>query len=301
MVRYALTREALGFKGQIEIQQDEFGDIETAMTTCNVALDLEEKLHILIENYLDFEKHLLGLSIERAVRPHVTWPKGKNDMTNSARHLNNVLSAAKLLIDHTPQDLARALGKESSALEETKRARSRIFDTSLAYRCMEKLRNSMQHKSLSVHGFVYPDALDQDSPSRARVFGAFPQLFPALLRQDEKLKRLVQELGDLGDSIPLAPMVREYVEGLATVQEDVVRRSLAEAVQAADALVEATEDRGKKHFGDASSLCAVEIEGKRWRRKATVFGEPIGRRRALEQLNCLFKGLGRRCVRSDAT
>ena len=142
-LRYAIMSGVMDGSKPIYIPKDEFTDLKRTQERLRSVLDIEATFDLLLENYAEFEEDFLCLSLrlslfgEQGERPEV--------YREMNRRLMNLLSSARLYLDQIPRELGSFYGKESKQTETVNQSISRQYDSSLAYRALEALRNHAQH------------------------------------------------------------------------------------------------------------------------------------------------------------
>lgn len=76
----------------------------------------EQRLDILLENYVSLERYALDLALRNAVFMGDSPTRLGEGRHNVNRHLSNLLSSAKLYIDQTAHALSEHFGRGSSQL-----------------------------------------------------------------------------------------------------------------------------------------------------------------------------------------
>jgi hypothetical protein len=128
-----------------------------------------------------------------------------------------LLTAARLYLDSLPQHAARILTDER--LREVRNAPSIAYDSSLAYRVMEALRNYSQHEALPVHNWLVDARWDENVEPRRHGFSAEPALDLDALSHSRRFKKSVlRDLAENPETLKLKPHVREYIGLLSSVQ-----------------------------------------------------------------------------------
>jgi hypothetical protein len=279
--------EALGGRrrGTIRITADEFNTIAVARRNLGVATRIEEQFHLLLDNYADFERALLDLALRHLIFSTAGWPEFQDDILAINRRLANLLSAARSYLDQVDHELAALFGPDSRTVEIVRKARTNEHDARFGYRTLEALRNYQQHRGLPVHHLAM--GMHRD-PVGDQIFVAHrvtQSVSVPSLRRDGGVKAAVlAELDSRGPLVPLMPMVREYVEGLAAVHA-AMRGAVANDVKGWEETVQAAMARGRKRFGrsgggfvavarKAAGSPAEEIQ---------MFDEFMSRRRLLER------------------
>ncbi len=308
-VHYRLAATDIGQPREIELSPAEAERTVGAMRTCTVTLELEEKLQIFLDNLIELEQFILKRAAESAIWTHVTWELYRKDATTIVRHLTNLLNSGRLLQSHTPRGLT-AIGQDNDA-RSYKEARNTNRNQSVAYGCVECVRNGLQHERLLADSIHYPRKLDlsesNDRPTN-QIFGISPRLEPNSLRSLTgrhlpKDAAFTRALKQWVEPQQLMPLVREYVEILAIAHEKETRSSMEKATGEADRVVEGAIARAKSQFDKAGCLCVIRrTDGDPLDETeilTEVVDEPIKRRRQLQTTNRGFMGFARRWVRGD--
>lgn len=293
-MRYALR--ALGSTLLTDIDEASFIDVARAKDALVAMVGIEQKFDLVLENYADYERELLELSLHQVLRRDMDWRGFQDDIAAVSRRLANLLSAARLYLDQVNHDLRETFGPTSDLPELVKTKASAEYDARLGYRVMETLRNSMQHRSMPIHGLSYP----QDWVGRSLRFRAVPFLNVERLK-DARLKPAVfAELVTRGETVELTPLVRQYVEGLGNIHEE-LRDLAGPQVALWDSVLAATQSRGTQATGgpthpvfalrlDDADVVVDTVQ---------VFMDLVEYRRAFEKRNSVLSHLARRYVSSE--
>jgi hypothetical protein len=194
-MKYMLTVLALGSWPFVEISAEEFAQAKDAKERLVTFIGIEEKLDILLENYAEYERHLLDLTLRRVLFRDLLWSSAMTDLQHLTRRLANFLSAARLYVDQSKHDLSSIYTSGSGQQEVLKQALSREYDGRFGYRVMEALRNYMQHRSLPIKKLGYPSIWEEVGSERMLRCSAEIYLDVVELREDKKFKSNV--LGEL--------------------------------------------------------------------------------------------------------
>jgi hypothetical protein len=216
---------------------DQFRRFEEGSALLSGLLEMEEAYDVTIGNYLELEETVLRLAVLELAQRRPDGIDYHFDTARRACHraLANLLSASRAFQDYS-QRLAASIGAGVSDrdLAAVKASFSRAYDGSTGYRFMSALRNHAQHFGISVSGVAAHR--DQYSITMA------PYLLLADLQANGKFKPTVLDevnvqIGQLGETtIPVIPMVREYLAGLSSVMAD-IRRLYADREAAAVSLL----------------------------------------------------------------
>jgi hypothetical protein len=285
LVTYRL--EPIGGKrrGFVRLTAGEFKEIEEARRSLLVATGVEEKFHFLLSNYADLERSLLELNLKHLVFAATGWAEFQDDILSINRHFANLLSAARAYVDQVDHELVTLFGKDSGKRHAVAAARSSEYDAHLGYRAMESLRNYQQHRGFAVH-HVSIGMEQEEVRSEVQVaHKVTPSISVASLRRDGGVKNSVlKELELHGPLVPIMPLVREYVEGLASVHR-VTREAIASRIPDWEAIIVGAMARGRNRFGRTGlGFVAVSYSNDGVRQdEAQLFEDFMSRRKLLER------------------
>lgn len=143
---YNLRIWALGHGAGIELTEAEYSALVTAMRRVYIARDIEEKLDLLLENFLEYELDLLSLSLGSSLSPALDDHRVALETQLINRRVVNLLSTARMYVDQVRQSASQLLpGNADLNLDELFSAE---YDNHLEYRVAESLRNYAQHRAL---------------------------------------------------------------------------------------------------------------------------------------------------------
>lgn len=181
-------------------------------------LTAEEKYDAVIENFVEFERDLLDITLE-----YQMFGGRTEDWFNTARNqidrrFFNLLSACRSYIEfgtHCSNEIA----SNKAALKEE---RSRHFDQSLAYELMEGLRNEITYAGHAAHIVTFSSSREDIGDDDFVLNYATPtfELLTERLQENHKLpKKLLIKLRDQGDRISFLPLLREYIRRLSEIHD----------------------------------------------------------------------------------
>lgn len=269
MTRYVLCRYAIGQRGEIEITEGEYLSLAADINTLVEVSDVEEKFNAFIDNYFELERSLLEESLRAMVYQNYRADDLLSPRNTINRRIINFLTSVKLYLDSYPQHTNRLLAGD--ALEHLKRAPSRAYDNSLAYRVMEALRNYSQHEAFSIHGWTVSHRRDTSVEPNVHWSTVNPALDLAALAKAERFKRAVlKELQAAGGPLALKPFVRDYIERLGAVHGEFRTATKAFTTEALGRL-KAAVDRFVTAFpGSSFSVVALPVD-----ERGIKVGEPV--------------------------
>ena len=245
---YNLRIWALGHDAGIELTEPEYSAIVNAMRRIYIARDIEEKLDLLLENFLEYERDLLSLSLRSSL--FHTLDDHQIDLETQLinRRVVNLLSTARMYIDQVRHSVPKFLPPRSGL--DLDALFSAEYDSYLEYRVAESLRNYSQHRALPVHQVTWSSAWEEgDSESRRLRFSLIPYFsFEELEAEGGFKASVLKELKDSGKSLfSLTVLLRRYVESLATIHAQ-IRSSISEQVEEDHHVVQAALKRARQEL-----------------------------------------------------
>lgn len=298
---YNLRIWSLGHGAGIELTEPEYSAIVTAMHRIYIARDIEEKLDILLENFLEYERDLLSLSLSSSLFPPIDDYRVALETQLINRRVVNLLSTARMYIDQVCHSVSQVLPPNSGL--DLRALFSTEYDNHLEYRVAESLRNYSQHRALPVHQVAWPSAWEEiDSESRRLRFGLVPSISIAELEAEGGFKASVlKELkGSEKSHFSLTLILRRYVESLTTVHAQ-VRAAISEQAEKDHQVVQAALKRASQEIREnlvglvvskgTDSVHVTEhhfVNEKSWRR-----------REFLVKKNSVLKNLSRRYAAAE--
>lgn len=212
-----------------------------------------------------------------------------------SRRILNLLSASRLYLDQSKHHLRSIYGSDSSQELLLKEEKSKQYDKLLGYRMMEALRNHVQHRGYPIHSITYSSKKVGDYVLHTVI----PQVQLQVLLDDKKFKRSVlSEMKDLGEKININRYIREFMEGLATIQSK-VRDILAEDLINWETLLNDIEIKFKEANDPTVTLAGLVLateDNKQLIKTHPVVIDTVERRKALSSKNERLDGLSSQFV-----
>lgn len=216
-VEYCLTSMVINAPAFIPLTEGEYEAIARAKQGLLDCLSIEEKFDLVVENYLELEMALLQTTLR-----HSTITDDRHDTDDDRgllnRRLANLLSSGRAYIDQVGGHLS---GVVPARMAELSAAFSREYDARLGYRVMEALRNHTQHCGSPVRLTTYGARFVTHGERKCIAYTVDPYIRSADLVEDEQFKKSVLKELQGHEKIELKPLVREYVEGLWKVQNEI--------------------------------------------------------------------------------
>lgn len=286
--KYGVTRLVAGSPYFMEIKKEEFDSGVALRSNLLELLYWEEKFDYVIGNYTEFEKALLEATAGYSVRGHVEslWMAEKRNLID--RRIANLLTTTKMYLDHSGHHFSKIYGKNSPLMAKIKGLKNSLYDEWVEYRIMEEIRNSVQHWGFSVHALSFPGTTVYREEVRKLEFSCIPYLVPKNFDEDKKFKHSVlEELNQLGEKVDLRPVIRKYVECLATVHEE-SRKLIKNDIDKWDADTHSLFNRyfeksGQENKSDVLSF--VVGASHVYSESHTIFKRSIERRKSFENKN----------------
>ncbi len=302
-MNYRLGNWSSNYRSTLDLTASEYTDILEAMRRIDLAKDVEEKLDLLLENYLEYEGELLSIGLRNSLFIRLDDHRMSSERLLINRRTLNLLTAAKTYIDQVKHAVSRYFGPGQPRKAEVDALFSAEYDQHLEYRVAEELRNHAQHRSLPVHALSWTSQWeDMDSREKRLRFWIVPSFSVDELTDEGGFKpSVLQELQASGRPIwPLTPVLRRYVESLATVH--ITLRDLLSSQAEGDhqALLRARE-RAEAELGsklDWLGIAALDDDGN-IRERHYIFERSWERRTALMSKNNILQNLSRRYVSGE--
>jgi len=302
-MKYVITRKLLGFNRSIEISRDEFVVVHKSKERLLIALGIEEKFDIVVENYKEYEQELLVLALNYMMALGVAdWSSFISDLHSVNRRVANLLATGRLYVDALQHDLRAAYGKDHSAVTKLRERIKEVSDTNSSFRIMPELRNYAQHRGLVIHRLSYPsDRIDETRASRFR-FRARAEIELTRLNEDPRARaHIVPYIAWNGTHADASPLIRGYVAGMSQVHQCLRSYTANDVVKWETTLTDVIE-RARNDFGD--DLIGLAVAALDDRDHATqwveIFEDFLERRKKLARKNREMTDLARWFVSNES-
>lgn len=298
---YGITKLTFGQHPFLDISRDEYESTKVAKHNLVEVLNVEEKLDLILENYVEFERELLEGSLNNMVFSDRDWSSSIQEIHLTSRRLINLLTTCRLYADQVPQNISSIYGNDTSALA-VKEEMSRQYDQSLGYRVLTALRNYVQHRSLPIRRVAHTLSREETGSGARIKHTVTPSLNVSRLKEDGKFKpSVLRELEVLGDWVDVKPLVREYIASIGCVHL-FVRELLAEDVAAWENTVSQILERYRSASeSEVLSVAVVERDDlERIIESVQIFGDIIERRQWLARKNQNLTHFNSQIITSEA-
>lgn len=245
---YNLRIWAAGHGPGVEITSTVYANLVAAMQRIHLATDVEEKLDLLLENYLEYERELLNLGLQSSLFTSIDDHRFFREAQLINRRIANLLTAARMYIDQVKHSVSKYFNSDHGP--DVAALLSAQYDQHLEYRIAEALRNYTQHRALPVHRIRWPFQWEnRNSPDQRLRFSVIPSIsLEELINEGEFKATVLRELQESGkEYFSLTPILRRYVECLASVHAE-VRRCLSHQADLDHQTLMATLDLARTEF-----------------------------------------------------
>src|SRR5215467_1784110 len=115
----------------VVISAAEFQEIKIARANLLEALFIEEKMDIVIENYLEFETEILSSSARQMVQHDFSYFSAQSQRNLFSRRIMNFLSASRGYLDQTQHHISNIFGEDSPVAVRFQKSTSNQYDSRL--------------------------------------------------------------------------------------------------------------------------------------------------------------------------
>lgn len=290
---YVLSQNFLAPTPEIPMTEAQVNEAREARVILIAALALEETYDVLLSNFLELEQEALCAAAASVVRNVRSYGDLLDVRSTANRRVVNLLTAARMYLDHAPQQLAVCLS-DTTAKEIFKPLCSQQYDSELSYRFMDALRNHVQHSGLAVHTMKHA----------SRWTGADPDIFLEIRLELFSEKKYLAEnpkfhkktLAALPDEIELIQASRQYLQGLDQIHGQ-VRSLISEPVAQARAVLQKLIDTySAANEGKTIGLSVLQVFGEERRLLMPVLLNWDDQRLKLAAQNTTLGNLSRRAA-----
>jgi Trp operon repressor len=295
-MKYLITKLILDFSQSIEISQEEFHRTKQAKANLITVLGLEEKLDLLLENFVDYERELLNLTLHTLLFRGFDWSSMRLDVQAISRRFTNYLATGRLYLDQARHDISQLYGRNSHEFDLLCHAISNEYDQIFEYRVMEALRNYVQHKSLPLQSLRYGSEWEESSESAMLRYSIAPGLNIDQLRSDPDFKSSVRLELSNRTQLLVTPLVRKYMEAIGHIHETIHKMTSSD-VEKWDSIIGDVKNRAKINFNEDTVFLVVAVnENDELIEEIQIFQDLIRHRKLLTRKNHSLTKLSHRYV-----
>lgn len=277
---------------EIPITDAQLNEARLARTTLNAAFALEETYDLLLANFLELEQETLCSAASSVVRNIASYEELFEVRSRSNRRVVNLLSSARLYIDHAPQHLADCTQHSSAAKELFRKTTSTQYDSQFSYRFMEALRNHVQHSGLAVHVVRHASRWTGTEPDTVLETRLELLTEKRFLLEDAQFQK--KTLAETPDRVELIQAAREYLQGLGQVHSEIRAHIAQSALMARDVLQKLIDSYAPVNNGRTLGLSVMRVDGDEREPLLPIFLDWDDLRMKLLARNSTLGNLGRR-------
>ncbi|WP_411378802.1 hypothetical protein [Pseudomonas sp. MPB26] len=229
---------------KLEISEEEYTGLVNARQTLTAALNIEETYDLVLGNFLDLEKEVLLLTLNKIVDHRFDYKKAYDVLSSINRKFTNFVLSAKNYTELIDSMASKANNRSGGTKEAVKAIREKHYGDNLNYRFMEKLRNHLSHFGGAVHSVHNPDkwVMDENKKAKNLVYNISIYALKASLAANGEFNK--QVLNELPDKVDLKKAARSYMGAVSSIQV-AVRALTKTATEEARALIESNLDKYK--------------------------------------------------------
>lgn len=265
MNRYFLTINDVRCSDEIEIDEKDYKDAIVAVSRARLGALVEEKLDLLLENYIDLERELLELGLQSSIRSSYANQIIEESRPRLDRRIVNLLSSARIYVDQVCHELSTEFGNSSETYNAFNQKRRTIHSENLSYQFMEQLRNHVQHYSLPIDVVSFRSQLNLDEDPPAYVYGVIPRIRVTDLREVSTFKADVLDrmdaLSDKNGLVDLGTMISQYVDCFLVLHAE-LRELLSSLMSDAEMVYDKLRGLAASRYSESKliGLIAVEVD-----------------------------------------
>ncbi|MEM7611168.1 MAG: hypothetical protein AAF270_05800 [Pseudomonadota bacterium] len=199
---------------EIELDEEQFDAIGLAVETLSEARSFEEKLELLLANYVDIETEALRIATDLMVRGFRGYEQSYDARLSINRRVISLLTTARLYIDSVSRHIGCIMGTNFNK-KRVKEKFSHHYDKTFDYRFMEALRNSVQHHAIPCDSFSFPMMRDESDESEPILYSFDAYVLKMELKKDKKFKKSI--LDEMPDKVDICQASREYIDAVMAV------------------------------------------------------------------------------------
>jgi hypothetical protein len=222
-MKYIILKPVSETPCEIEIDETAYREVKLSRNNLFRLLSLEERLDILINNYIEYEYELVIVARMIRFNNEDYFSMGK-DKSAINRRIVNLLSAGRMYIDQSIHHLNYIYGKNSSIPIEIEEFILSVYEMNFGYRFMEALSNYLQHRGFPIRGISFPRHQVQGDDKTELFYSVSPYISIASIEEDKQIKSTVlEEMKDFQEDgkIYIKPLMREYIKGMGMIHQKI--------------------------------------------------------------------------------
>jgi len=251
--RFVLRTNTFDCCEEILLTEDEFQQCKSSKDKLSTMFAIEEKFHIIVNNYIDFEKSVLNISLLTEINRGGYYQEFYEFKSELNTKIINILTSIRLYMDSIETHVQEILHDEKIK-PLVKSYKSEEYDTKFQYRFMEAFRNYLQHSGTAVHRLSLKGSWNEDRTRRNQ----FIELHAQKEFLDSKFKASI--LKEMPDEIDVKDCVRNYIDSVGIIHSKIRKLVLSE-IDAARENLENMHTRYKQQYDvNTVSLSVIYFE-----------------------------------------
>lgn len=238
--KFVLRTNTFDCSEEIVLMEDEFQQCKSSKNKLSTMFSIEEKFHIIVNNYTDFEKSVLNISLLTEINRGGYYQEFYEFKSELNTKIINILTSIRLYMDSIETHVQEILQNEEIKLL-VKSYKSEEYDEKFQYRFMEAFRNYLQHSGTAVHKLSLNGKWKDDRTKREQ----FIELHAQKQQLDSKFKASV--LNEMPDEIDVKDCVRSYIDSVGIIHSK-VRNLLSSVIDEARENLENMHTRYKQQY-----------------------------------------------------
>jgi len=231
--KYYLFRLAIGHDENIEIEESDYISLSKSREVLFEITSLEEKFFAICEHYREIEEFIFKSSLTNMVFGLNSVPEIHSIGAQFGRLTGSFLSSVRLYQDALLSHIS-AISENTVPQSDMKAHLSEEYDSHLAYRVMEAIRNHAQHRAFPVHSTKFGGKWNKEFTEMSFYSEFFFEV--SRIEDDPKFKKSIKtELMDIAGNFDLKLGVRNYFGCICRIHrqaQDLVKPFQEKAVQA---------------------------------------------------------------------
>ena len=249
MTKYVLDMKTLTNNvPEMQIAGEEFLEISKSKQTISEATSCEEKYEILIHNYLELEKCLVGITIDHKVKyTSDIYIKFSELRLIVDTKIISLLNSGRIYTNTLPESIESCLHSNEKK-EEIEKYLKKKYEENYYYRLANELRNHVQHNRLLTHKTSLGLRWIQDR----KFLESYSNFWSLgnILEKDEKIKGKMKEIEN---EVNLLFVIRHYVESISEIHEN-VRTMMEQKLVESRCCIKSAIDKYKNYNPQFSSV-----------------------------------------------
>jgi hypothetical protein len=246
----------------IAIEPTEYQTLVRAKDCLMACIGLEEAYDVVILNYVSFETAMVATVVGNFVERGIDRPDREAARREIDRQLVNLLAAGEMYGEHARASIKGVFGRLSGQEGQLAAAFEDQQRRFLGFRAVEKLRNAVLHHALPVSSWTSGGRwIDRNGEQLAVLQHSYSVAFdPRMLARgrgaDPSLARALESRAEKNGKVAWVPIIREYVEALSYLH-DQVRQLLDNRERQAVELLEGAQGRVEAVAPNSDMPCVV--------------------------------------------